>query len=430
MIDLELIRTDLAGVRANLERRQRPEYLELLELVHQSDATWRALRQDADALRRTRNELSRRIAERRKQGQASPELDREAKELPEKMRAIEEKEAALLAERDVALKRLPNLLDPSVPFGQDDHDNVTVATWGDPAKDPGHRKSHVELLEELGMAEFERAHRASGAGFYYLKGPVVLLDLALQRFALDLLTERGFTPVEPPFMLRRAPYEGVTDLADFENVMYHIDGEDLYLIATSEHPLAALYQGEILDEEDLPIRLAGISMNFRKEIGGHGVDQKGIFRTHQFAKVEQFVFCRPEDSPQIHEEIRTNAEEVFRRLEVPYRVVNVCTGDLGTVASKKYDIEAWFPRQQAFREVVSCSNCTDYQARRLGIRLGKAGRPGKIVPHTLNSTAIATSRGLAVILEQYQRPDGSIEVPKVLRSYLGGTSSITREGLN
>ncbi|MCW6167740.1 MAG: serine--tRNA ligase [Thermoplasmatales archaeon] len=315
MIDLELIRTDLAGVRANLERRQRPEYLELLELVHQSDATWRALRQDADALRRTRNELSRRIAERRTQGQASPELDREAKELPEKMRAIEEKEAALLAERDVALKRLPNLLDPSVPFGKDDHDNVTVATWGDPVKDPGHRKSHVELLEELGMAEFERAHRASGAGFYYLKGPVVLLDLALQRFALDLLTERGFTPVEPPFMLRRAPYEGVTDLADFENVMYHIEGEDLYLIATSEHPLAALYQGEILDD-------AGISMNFRKEIGGHGVDQKGIFRTHQFAKVEQFVFCRPEDSPQIHEEIRTNAEEVFRRLGVPYRVVN------------------------------------------------------------------------------------------------------------
>ncbi len=429
MIDLELIRTDLAGVRANLERRQRPEYLELLERAHQSDSTWRALRQEADALRRTRNELSRKIAEQRKQGHASPELDREAKELPERMHEIEEKEAAVLAERDVALKRLPNLLDPSVPFGQDDRDNVAVATWGCPIRDPGGRKSHAELLEALGMAEFERAHRASGSGFYYLRGPIVLLDLALQRFALDLLLERGFTPVEPPFMLRRTPYEGVTDLADFENVMYRIENEDLYLIATSEHPLAALYQGEILDEDDLPIRLAGISMNFRKEIGGHGVDQKGIFRTHQFSKVEQFVFCRPEDSPKIHEEIRANAEEVFRRLEVPYRVVNVCTGDLGTVAAKKYDIEAWFPRQQAYREVVSCSNCTDYQARRLGIRLGKAGRPGKIVPHTLNSTAVATSRGLAVILEQYQRPDGSIEVPKALRSYLGGRSSITRDGM-
>ncbi len=430
MIDLERIRTDLAGVRANLERRRRPEYLELLELVHQSDATWRALRQEADALRRTRNELSRRIAERRKQGQPTPELDREAQELPAAMRAIEEREAAALAERDVALKRLPNLLDPSVPFGNDDRDNVVVATWGVPAKDAGNRKSHAELLEELGMAEFDRAHRASGAGFYYLAGPIVLLDLALQRLALDLLIERGFTPVEPPFLLRRAPYEGVTDLADFENVMYRIDGEDLYLIATSEHPLAALYQGEILDEDRLPIRLAGLSMNFRKEIGGHGVDQKGIFRTHQFAKVEQFVFCRPEDSARIHEEIRANAEEVFRRLEVPYRVVNVCTGDLGTVAAKKYDIEAWFPRQQAYREVVSCSNCTDYQARRLGIRLGKAGRPGKTVPHTLNSTAVATSRGLAVILEQYQRPDGSIEIPRALRSYLGGNSSITREGMH
>ena len=429
MIDLELIRTDLAGVRANLERRQRPEYLELLERAHQSDSTWRALRQEADALRRTRNELSRKIAEQRKQGHASPELDREAKELPERMHEVEEKEAAVLAERDVALKRLPNLLDPSVPFGQDDRDNVAVATWGCPIRDPGGRKSHAELLEALGMAEFERAHRASGSGFYYLRGPIVLLDLALQRFALDLLLERGFTPVEPPFMLRRTPYEGVTDLADFENVMYRIENEDLYLIATSEHPLAALYQGEILDEDDLPIRLAGISMNFRKEIGGHGVDQKGIFRTHQFSKVEQFVFCRPEDSPKIHEEIRANAEEVFRRLEVPYRVVNVCTGDLGTVAAKKYDIEGWFPRQQAYREVVSCSNCTDYQARRLGIRLGKAGRPGKIVPHTLNSTAVATSRGLAVILEQYQRPDGSIEVPKALRSYLGGRSSITRDGM-
>jgi len=202
--------------------------------------------------------------------------------------------------------------------------------------------------------------------------------------------------------------------------MYKVEGEDLYLIATSEHPIAALYQGEILDEATMPIRLAGLSTNFRREIGGHGVDQKGLFRVHQFTKVEQFVFSRPEESPALHEELRANAEEIFRRLEVPYRVVNVCTGDVGTVASKKYDIEAWFPRQQAYREVVSCSNCTDYQARGLGIRLGRAGRPGKVVPHTLNSTAIATTRALAVIVEQYQRSDGTLEVPRVLRPYLGG----------
>jgi seryl-tRNA synthetase len=420
MIDLDLLRKEPERVEANLARRRNPAYLELFTTARAKDTAWRALRVEADKLRQQRNELSRRIADARKAGQEVPEVEAEAKALPTRLGEIEAREKVLELERDAVVRRLPNLLDDAVPFGASDADNVVVAEWGRPIRDPGDRRSHVEVLERLGMAEFDRAHRASGAGFYYLTGTVVLLDLAVQRFALDLLVERGFTPVLPPFMLRREPYEGVTDLADFENVMYRIDGEDLYLIATSEHPLAAMYMGEILDEGRLPIRLAGISACFRKEIGGHGVDQKGIFRVHQFQKVEQFVFSEPDQSAAIHEEIRGNAEEVFRRLEVPYRVVNVCTGDLGTVAAKKYDIEAWFPRQQAYREVVSCSNCTDYQARRLGIRLGKAGRPGKTVPHTLNSTAVATSRAVAVLLEQYQEPDGSVTIPAVLRPYLGG----------
>jgi seryl-tRNA synthetase len=426
VIDLELLRKDPGTVEANLARRRNPVYVDLLAEVRTKDAAWRACLQEADLLRRRRNELSHRIAESRSKGTPSPELDGEAKRIPDALREVEARETELLHARDALLRRLPNLMDPSVPYGVDDSENVVVATWGEPNPDGASLKSHAEVLEGLGMAEFDRARRVSGAGFYYLRGPMVLLDLALQRFALDLLAGRGFDPVAPPYMLRRAPYEGVTDLADFENVMYKIEGEDLYLIATSEHPLAALYLGEILDEDRLPIRLAGVSPCFRKEIGGHGVDQKGIFRVHQFQKVEQFVFCRPEESPQLLEELRANAEEVFRQLRVPYRVVNVCTGDLGTVAAKKYDIEAWFPRQQAFREVVSCSNCTDYQARRLGIRLGKAGRPGKLVPHTLNSTAVATSRGLAVILEQYQQPDGSLTVPEVLRPYLGGRTSLAR----
>jgi seryl-tRNA synthetase len=424
VIDLELLRKEPAKVEANLARRKDPALLTRFAEARARDAEWRASRTEADRLRKRRNELSRAIAKARADGAATAELEAEARAALEQFDAIEGREATLDAERNALVRSLPNLLDDSVPYGKDDNENVTVATWGEPIPAPGHRKSHGELLEELGMAEFDRARRASGAGFYYLRGPVVLLDLALQRFALDLVIGRGFTPVIPPYMLRREPYEGVTDLADFENVMYKIDGDDLYLIATSEHPLAAMYMGEILDDRALPIRLAGLSMNFRREIGGHGVDQKGIFRVHQFEKVEQFVFCRPEDSGAIHEEIRGNAEEVFRRLEVPYRVVNVCTGDLGSVAAKKYDIEAWFPKQQAYREVVSCSNCTDYQARRLGIRLGRAGKPGKSVPHTLNSTAVATSRALAVILEQYQRPDGSVEVPRVLRPYLGGIDSI------
>lgn len=424
MIDLERIRREPEAVEENLRRRRNPALLELLTVVRSKDSSWREALAEADRLRRRRNELSRAIAASRKQGTGPSDVETEARSLPEALKAVELREAGLLQERDAALRRLPNLLDDSVPYGKDDTENVVVATWGEPRPGRPDLRSHSELLETLGLAEFDRAHRSSGAGFYYLRGDIVRLDQALQRFALDLLVERGFTPIVPPFMLRREPYEGVTDLADFENVMYKIEGEDLYLIATAEHPIAALYQGEILDESTLPLRFVGLSYNFRKEIGGHGVDQKGIFRVHQFFKVEQFVFSRPEESARIHDELRGNSEEIFRQLGIPYRVVNVCTGDVGTVASKKYDVEAWFPRQRAYREVVSCSNCTDYQSRRLGIRMGKAGRPGKVVPHTLNSTAIATSRAIAVILEQFQQPDGSVTVPDVLRPYLGGASTL------
>jgi len=425
VIDVELLRREPETVKENLARRRNPAYLTLFEEVQGKDVAWRDSVQAADRLRAQRNTLGQKVASARKAGEPVEALLTESKSVTDSLREVERQEGELRVARDRLLKRLPNLLDPSVPFGKDDSENVVVASWGTPRGAAAGDRPHGEALEQLGFAEFDRARRASGAGFYYLKGPLVLLDLALQRFALDLLVERGYTPVAPPLLLRREPYEAVTDLADFENVMYKIDGDDLYLIATSEHPLAAMYLGEILDESSVPIRLAGVSACFRREIGGHGVDQKGLFRVHQFQKVEQFIFCRPEESAALHEELRANAEEVFRRLNVPYRVVNVCTGDVGTIAAKKYDIEAWFPRQQAYREVVSCSNCTDYQARSLGIRLGRAGRPGKVVPHTLNSTAVATSRGLAVIVEQYQRSDGTLEVPKVLRPYLGGQETLT-----
>ncbi len=427
MIDIELVREHPEVVEENLARRRHAPYLERLREVRARDAAWRESLQEADRLRASRNALGLQVAAARKAGQDVSALVAASKAAVESLGAAEAKEAQRRSERDGLLQRLPNLLDASVPYGVDDRENAVVATWGTPGPARVDRP-HGETLEQLGLADFDRARRASGAGFYYLKGPLVLLDLALQRFALELLVERGFTPVLPPYVLRRGPYEAVTDLADFENVMYKIDGEELYLIATSEHPIAAMFQGEILDEERVPIRLAGLSTNFRREIGGHGVDQKGLFRVHQFTKVEQFVFCRPEDSPRIHEELRANAEEVFRRLEVPYRVVNVCTGDVGTVAAKKYDIEAWFPRQQAYREVVSCSNCTDYQARGLGIRLGRAGKPGKVVPHTLNSTAVATTRALVVLIEQYQQADGRIVVPKALRPHLGGREHLDAPG--
>jgi len=272
-------------------------------------------------------------------------------------------------------------------------------------------------LQELGLADFEKAAEVSGHGFYYLLGDIARLEMALVNFAVDSLTKKGYTLVEPPLMLRRKPYEGVTDLKDFETMMYKIDGEDLLLIATSEHPIAAMLMNETLDEKKLPIKFAGYSPCFRKELGSHSIDTKGLFRVHHFNKVEQFIFCKPEDSWKLHEELLNNGEELFQKLKIPYRVVNICTGDIGIVAAKKYDIEAWFPRENLYREVISCSNCTSYQATRLNIKYRK-GEEKEFV-HTLNSTAIATGRAIRAIVENYQQKDGTIKVPQVLQKYMG-----------
>jgi seryl-tRNA synthetase len=272
----------------------------------------------------------------------------------------------------------------------------------------------------------ERAGKVAGARFFYLKGPAAQLDFALMHFALDELTAKGYTVVEPPLMMKRDAYEGVTSLADFADVLYKIEGEDAYLIATSEHPMAAMYMDEVIKEQDMPLKLAGLSPCFRKEAGAHGKDTRGIFRTHQFNKIEQFIFCKPEDSPKLHEELLANAEDLLQKLGLPYRVVNVCTGDIGTVAAKKYDIEAWMPASDCYREVVSCSNCTDYQARRLGIRYReKVGAPPKGFLHTLNSTAIATGRTIVSLLENNQNEDGTINIPPVLRKYMGNLEKIS-----
>jgi seryl-tRNA synthetase len=257
---------------------------------------------------------------------------------------------------------------------------------------------------------------------------LALLELALMNFAMQELSKKGFVAIEPPYMINRAAYEGVTSLGDFVDVLYKIEGEDLYMIATSEHPMAAMYMGEVIKEPDMPLKLAGLSTCFRKEAGAHGKDTRGIFRTHQFNKIEQFIFCKPEDSVRMHEELLANAEDLLQKLGLPYRVVNVCTGDIGTVAAKKYDIEAWMPAQNGYREVVSCSNCTDYQARRLGIKYReKEGAAPKGFLHTLNSTAIATGRTIVALLENNQNEDGSINVPKALRKYMGDVEKIDKK---
>jgi seryl-tRNA synthetase len=278
------------------------------------------------------------------------------------------------------------------------------------------------------MVDIERAGKIAGARFYYLKGNGVLLDWALMSFALEEMIKKGYTPIEPPFLMRRKPYEGAVALSDFEDVLYKIEREDLYLIATSEHPMAAMFMDETFKAEDLPLKLVGVSTNFRKEAGAHGKDTRGIFRTHQFNKIEQFVFCRPEDSWKMHEELVHNAEDLVQKLGLPYRVTNVCTGDIGTVAAKKYDIDAWMPAQNAYREIISCSNCTNYQARRLNVKYReKEGGSPKGFVHTLNSTAIATGRTIVAILENYQQEDGSVTVPEVLRKYMDDIKKIEQK---
>ena len=427
MLDIHLVRESPDVIRRDLAKRNAPEKAKLLDDVIRWDVEWRKALAEADRLRRRRNEITRDIAEAKKAGKATEKLRKEAATLPEEIDALDAKTDELAEKVRSGLLRLPNLLHESVPVGKDDTENVEVGRWGTPRRVDFELKSHGELLEALRLADFERARKIAGAGFVYLLGDLVRLDQALLAFALNYMVKQGFTAVFPPFMMRRAAYEGVVDLGDFETVMYKIDGEDLFLIATSEHPMGAMYMDEIIDEAELPIALTGLATQFRREIGGHGVDTKGFFRMHQFNKIEQFVFCRPEDSWTWHEKLRANGEAIYRALEIPYRVVNVCTGDIGTVAAKKYDIEGWFPRQNAYREVISCSNCTDYQARRLNTRAGKVGGE-KFFPHTLNSTAMATSRGLVAVLENYQEKDGTVGVPKVLRPYMGGQDVLRTPG--
>ncbi len=283
-------------------------------------------------------------------------------------------------------------------------------------------KANTDLITELVIADLERAEKISGARFWFLKNEGALLDLALQRYAIDFMMKKGYTFVIPPYLMKREPYEGVTSLADFGDVLYKAQDEDLHLIATSEHPLTAMYMNETLEEGKLPIKLIGLSPCFRKEAGAHGKDTKGIFRGHQFTKAEQIVICKPEDSWKYHEELARNAIEFFESLELHFRQVNICTGDIGMFAAKKYDLEVWMPVQNTFREVVSCSNCTDYQARRLGIKFRTP--EGNMLVHTLNSTVVATSRAIVAILENFQRKDGSVVVPKVLVPYMNGMTSI------
>jgi seryl-tRNA synthetase len=422
MLDIKFIRENFELIKKDLIKRGQEEKIAWVEEIIQKDAEQRDLAKEAQELRRKRNTLSEEINKAKKEGKDAKAVLEEAKKIPDRVKAIEERMLILATDIKDKQMRVPNVLHDSVPIGKDESENEVVREAGKKKKFDFPLMSHGEWLEERKQADFERAAKTSGTGFYFLKDRIALLDIALQRFAIDKLMKKGYILIEPPFMIRREPYEGVTDLADFEKVMYKIDGDELYLIATSEHAIGAMHMNETFEEKELPLKYAGVSACFRREIGSHGIDTRGLFRVHQFNKIEQFIFCKPKDSWKMHEELLANAEEIFKELELPYRVVNICTADIGIIAAKKYDIEVWMPREEKYREVVSCSNCTAYQAVRLGIKYRKGAE--KEYVHTLNSTAIATSRAIRAIIENYQQKDGSVAVPKVLKPYMNGIEKI------
>lgn len=416
MLDIKFVQDNAASIKKDLGKRGDKEKAEWVDELVKKHTQFKQLKEDNDKLRNKRNVITREINELRKEGKDIKAAVKEAKEIPAKIADSDKKLETLQERITFILQRLPNVLHESVPTGKDDSGNKEVRKWGTPKK-AEEKKSHGELLEEKGLADFSRATKVSGAGFYYIKGDLVKLEMALIDFAVRELEANGFVPIIPPFIMRRKPYEGVVALADFENVMYKIEGEDAYMIATSEHPIAAMHMNETFEEKELPIKYCGISTNFRREIGSHGVDTRGLFRVHQFSKVEMFVFSNAKDSWKIHEELLAIAESIVKKLKIPYRVVNICTGDIGMIAAKKYDIEAWSPRQEKYTEIISCSNCTNYQAVSLNIKY-RTGEEKEYV-HTLNSTAIATSRMLVAIIENFQNKDGSIDVPEVLQKFMG-----------
>jgi seryl-tRNA synthetase len=424
MLDVRLLRDNPEVIRKDLEKRGWLDKLRLVDEAVADDAEWRQAKKRVDDLRHSQNRLTGEVAALKRAGQDANDKLGEARLIPEEVASLERRAQELQARVREILMSLPNILHETVPVGPDESGNVTIRTWGEPRRFDFAPKDHLDLLGDLGLIDMERAAKISGARFFFLKGDALRLEQSIMRYAVDFLSDRGFTAVGPPLMMRKNAYAGVVDLADFGPVIYKVEGDDLFLIATSEHPLVAMHMDEIMPGDSLPVKYCGFSPNFRVEAGAHGKDTKGIFRTHQFYKVEQVVFSKPDQSWKLHEELLANAEAIFQALGLHYRIVNICTGDIGTVAAKKYDLEAWMPTQQRFREMVSCSNVTDYQARRLMIRYKEKQSSEPALVHTLNSTAV-TTRALVAVVENFQQKDGSIDIPKPLVPYMGGRERIS-----
>ncbi len=423
MITTKYVRDHVDEIRASLAKRKSDYPLEeLLKL----DGEWRAQTTRLQGLQAQRNRESLEIAKLKKEGKDADDRIGELANVKGEIGSIEAAMPAVEKRIEYLLLNLPNVLHESVRYGKDETENVEVRTWGTPRK--GEAAGHAELLERDGLIDMERAAKIAGARFYYLKGDLVLLSKSLERFALDEMVKKGYTPVQTPYLMKKEYYKGVTGLGDFEDALY-LSGrpkeaagdteneEELFLIATSEHPMAAMHAEELLPAKDLPIKYVGVSPCFRREAGTHGKDTKGIFRVHQFDKVEQFIFCKEEESWKMYDELLANEEEIVQKLGIPYRVLEMCTGDIGVVAAKKIDLEGWFPGQQKYRELTSASNCTDWQSLRLDIKYDDKGVRKYV--HTLNATAISIERMITAIAENYANSDGTITVPKVLVPYMG-----------
>jgi seryl-tRNA synthetase len=418
MLPISLFREKPEVILADHDKRGIPR--DSVHEVIRLDGEWKAALHEMEQSRRQRNIAAKGIAAAKKSGdkEESDRIMAEVKNLGSQISELDEKAKSLANQRDTLRMRIPNILHDSVPEGVDESENTQHSMHGEKPVFEFEPKVHNELIEQNKWVELERAAKIAGSRFFFLKGDLARMELALQTFAIDFLGERGYTLVQPPVMMNREAYEGVTDLNDFETVMYGVEPDKLYMIATSEHPLTAMFMDEVIEPSLLPIKMVGVSPCFRREVGAHGLSDRGIWRVHQFTKIEQIIISHPDDSWSHHEDLLTNCTDLWDALGLHYEVVNICTGDMGTVAARKYDLEAWLPGAKAYKEIVSCSNCTDYQANRLRMRYRTPD--GNAAVHTLNSTAVATSRALVAIIEQNQMEDGRVRVPDALQPLMGG----------
>jgi seryl-tRNA synthetase len=416
MLDPKIIKENPGIIRDMLKARAIE--FDLDELIN-SDQKRREFILKTDELRKEKNHVAVEISQKKKAGQDISSILTEMKKISDELAKLEFLQIEIEKKYSDLILTIPNLIHESVPIGNDATTNKEIKKWGKIPEFDFKINDHVDISENLDLVDLERAAKVAGARFYFLKNDLVQLNQSIIHYALDFLVGKKYSLVQPPYMINRKSMEGAIIADDFDEVIYKIENEDLYMIGTSEHAMAAMHSGEIIEGKDLPLRYAGISTCFRKEAGAHGRDQKGIFRVHQFDKIEQFIFARPEESWKEHERMLVVAEEFYQNLEIPYKVMLLSSGDMGKISAKTYDIEAWMAGQNAYREIVSCSNCLDYQARRLKIRFRDKTNEETQYLHTLNSTLVATSRILVSIMENFQTKDGHIIIPKVLQKYMG-----------